>query len=430
MARIELYYGSGRRPVSIPDEWLGTVVHPQPVVPPSDSRGVIAGALADPIGSPPLSTLVRPGQRIAIIVDDYTRKTPVSRMLPALLAELGDGGARPESIQLVVALGTHRPMTHAELVTKLGNDIVAHYPIVNLPSTATGEMVYLGESSDGIPAWVQRAVAEADLRIGVGMITPHMEAGFSGGAKIVLPGVCSELTVDTFHKVGALIPENQLGDIRSPLRRNLEHFVAERIPLHFIVNAIITLDGAIYRCVAGDPIAAHRAGVSHALEVFSVPLGRRYPIVIASCYPYDVDWWQSHKGAFCGDLLTADGGTLILVTAAPEGNSTYPLVPAYVGRDPAVLTAEIEAGAVADVKQAVAGVQIGRLKRRLRLALVSDGLTPADAATMKIPFFPSVEEALEAAVSGLPAPERTGSVAVIPQAGIVLPVVAGSPATE
>jgi len=430
MARIELAFGANRRPFDIPDRWLGLIAHPRPVVPPPDERAVVVGALANPIGTEPLARLVPPDGLIAIMVDDYTRKTPVSRMLPPLLADLQAAGARPASIRLVVALGTHRPMTHAELVAKLGAEVVAGYPIVNLPSTTAGEMVYLGDSSDRIPAWVQRAVAEADLRIGVGMITPHMDAGFSGGAKIVLPGVCSELTVDAFHRVGALTPQNQLGHLQSPLRRNLEHFVAERIPLHFILNAVVTLEGAIHRCVAGDPVFAHRAGVAHALEVYSVPAGRRYPVVVANCHPYDVDWWQSFKGAFCGDLLTADGGTLILVTAAPEGNSTYPLVPVYAGHDPAALVAEIEAGTVADVKQAVGGVQIGRLRQRLHLALVSDGLTAADAAAMRIPFFSSVEEAVTTAVTRLPASERAGSVAVIPQAGIVLPLVDRSPTTR
>jgi nickel-dependent lactate racemase len=425
MARFELPYGSKRLPVTIPDEWLGALVHPRPPVPPSDERVLIAQALSNPIGTGPLPKFISPDSRVTVIVDDYTRKTPVRRMLPALLAELTASGAQPESIRFVVALGTHRPMTDAELVAKLGPEVVANFPIVNLPSTASDAMVYLGESSDQIPAWVHRAVADADVRIGVGMITPHMDAGFSGGAKIILPGVCSDLTVDAFHRAGALIPDNQLGGLGSPLRRNLERFVAERVPLHFILNAIITLDGAIYRCVAGDPVAAHRAGVAHALQVFGVPLDRRYPVVVAGCSPYDVDWWQSFKGAFCGDLLTADGGTLILVTAAPEGNSTYPLVPAYVGRDPDALRAEIEAGLVADVKQAVSGVQIGRLKKRLQLALVSDGLTADDAATMGIPFFPSVEKAVEWAGSRLPAGARVGSIALIPQAGIVLPIVRG-----
>ncbi len=427
MAQIELAYGKTPLTVELPDEWLAEVAEPPPVAPVADAAGRVAAALAQPIDALPLTSLARPDQRVAVIFDDYTRKTPVHIMLQPVLEQLLAAGIRQEEICLVVALGTHRPMTGEELAAKLGAEVPANYRVVNVPSTAEAEMVYLGTASNGIPAWVNRAVAEADLRIGLGMITPHMDAGFSGGAKIILPGVCSSRTVDAFHTTAAFIRGNQLGKVDAPLRRNLEQFVMERVPLDLILNAIITLDGQIYQCVAGHAIQAHRAGVEHAKTVFGTPLRRRYPVVVANCAPYDVDWWQSSKGAWAGDLVTVDGGTLILVTAAPEGNSTYPLVPIYAGRDPEEVRREIRDGTAVDANQAAAGVLIGNLKHRVRLALVSAGLTPADAATMRIPYYPSVEAAVAEAVTRLPGAERTRSVAVLPQGGIILPVVGSAP---
>jgi nickel-dependent lactate racemase len=291
-----------------------------------------------------------------------------------------------------------------------------------VPGTPDDEMVYLGTSSNGIPVWVNRAVASADVRIGLGMITPHPETGFSGGAKIILPGVCSARTVDAFHTASALIESNQLGNVNTPMRRDLERLVGERIPLDFIVNVVVTLAGELYQCVAGHFVLAHRAGVRYARAVFGVPIRRRYPVVVANCYPYDLDLWQSVKGAWCGDLFTADGGTLILVTAAPAGNSSYPLLPAYAGRDPGELRRAIAAGRVEDGKQAATGVMFGILKRRVRLALVSGGLAQADADAMGIGYYDTVEAAVEAAVNRLPAQERTGAVAVLLQAGITLPI--------
>ena len=261
------------------------------------------------------------------------------------------------------------------------------------------------------------------MRIRLGMITPHLEAGFTGGAKIILPGVCSSITVDAFHTASAFIPENQLGNVEAPLRRTLEQFVGERVPLDFIVNAIVTLGGEMYQCVTGHFVEAHRAGVRYAQKVFGLTFRRRYPIVIANCYPYDFDLWQSIKGVWAGDLLTADGGRLIMLTAAPEGNSNYPLVPDYIGQNPEKLKRDIEAGEVEDAKQAATGVMFGHLRQRIKLVLVSDGLTPTDARAMGIPFFTSVEEALEVEVKRLPAPERRGAVAVLPQAGVMLPLV-------
>lgn len=422
MTRIEFPYAGSTLSFNVADEWLAQVVHPEPVAPASDLEDLVTQALENPIGTPPLAHLVEPGQRVAIIVDDYTRKTPVSLFLPQVLERLHAAGVAREDIRIVVAPGTHRLMTEEELAAKVGAEVVAQYEIVNVLSTDEDAMIYMGTSSNGIPAWVNRTVAEADVRIGLGMVTPHMDAGFSGGAKMILPGVCSSRTVDAFHTAGAFIPENPLGKAEAPLRLRLERFVGERVPLHFILNVTITLTGEVYRCVAGHPVKAHRVGVDHARQAFGVDVPRRYPVVVANCYPYDVDWWQSSKGIYCGDLVARDGGTLIVVTAAPEGNSTYPLVPAYVGRDTEELKQDIEAGEVKDPKQATAGVLVSRLRDRIRLSLVSDGLTEADAETMNIPYYKTVETAIAHAVGFLPSSQQPGSVAVIPQAGIVLPM--------
>jgi len=423
MAFFELPYGNSTLPVSVPEVWLGEIATPQAVEPHPDVPLLITKALNNPIGTPPLSEIVKPGQRVTITVDDYTRKTPVDLLLPPVLEQLLAAGVTQADIRLVVALGTHRPMTRAEIMAKVGTEVADRYEVINTPSTAQSEMVYLGTSSNGIPAWVNRTVAEADVRIGLSMITPHLEAGFTGGAKIILPGVCSSITVDAFHTASAFIPENQLGCLEAPLRRTLEQFVGEQVPLDFIVNAIITLGGEMYQCVAGHPIEAHRAGVRYAQTVFGVTFRRRYPIVIANCYPYDFDLWQSAKGVWAGDMLTADGGTLIMVTAAAEGNSNYPLVPDYIGQNPEKLKRKIKAGEVEDAKQAATGVMFGHLRQRINLALVSDGLTPTDARAMGIPHFTSVEEALEVEVKRLPASKRRGAVAVLPQAGVMLPLV-------
>ncbi len=422
MPLVELPQGRSRVAVPIPDDWLGELVHPLPVSPAADVTTQVTMALDHPVGAPQLTRLARKGQQVVIIVDDYTRKTPVATMLPPILERLLGAGVEQDDIRIVVALGTHRPMTQDELDTKLGAEVAAQYQTVNLPSTSEGVMVLLGMSSSGIPAWVNRTVAEADLRIGLGMITPHMDAGFSGGAKIILPGVCGSVTVDAFHATSAFLPGNSLGNIDSPLRRSLEQFVSERVPLDAIVNAVITLEGTISECVSGDPIQAHRVGVEHAKSVFGAPVRRRYPVVVANCYPYDVDWWQSIKGAMCGDLVTQPGGTLLLVTAASEGHSTYPLVPQYAGRRPSELAGEIQSRRVADLCQATAGVIVGRLRERAKLVLISRGLSDSDAQTMGMDYCDSVEEAVSRAVGRLPPEERTGSVAVIPQAGIILPL--------
>jgi nickel-dependent lactate racemase len=422
MTKLRLPYGSGVLHADIPDSYIGVVAQPNDVRLGGEASGLIQHALDHPIASPPLSRLLQPGSKVAVIVDDFTRKTPVAQVLPLVLAQIHAAGVPQTNIRLVTAPGSHRPMTEEEIASKLGRDIASRYTVVNIAGSVDSEMVYLGTSRSGIPAWVNRAVAEADARIGIGMITPHVDAGFTGGAKIILPGVCGIRTVDAFHARAVDIDPNSLGRIESPLRRDLEAFVGEKIPLRFIVNVIVTSEGGIYRCVAGDPVKAHRAGVVFAQEVYGVPFERRFPVVISNAYPYDQDLWQSAKGLSSGDLLTADGGTLILVVAAEEGNSSYPLLPQCIGEDPDTLRNQLSSGTAEDPKAAISGVFFGILKRRVGLILVSGGLSQDDAAKMGIPIYASVEPALERALSSLSLTERKGAVAVLTHGGTTLPL--------
>lgn len=419
---IILPYGKKQLSIKIPNRWLGQVLVPEPVQPAPDIKTLVSNALKNPVSSPQLSQIVRPGQKVAIIVDDYTRKTPIFQFLPIVLEHITSAGVQKSDIRIVIALGTHRLMTELEIKNKVGNKIMEEYEIVNLPCELQSEMVFLGTSSNGIPAWVNRVVAEADVRIGLGMITPHSDAGFSGGAKIILPGVCSSLTVNAFHAAGAFINENPLGNVETPIRQHLERFVVERVPLNFIINVIVTLNGEIYQCVAGDPVAAHRQGVVYSKRVFGVPFPHRYQVVVTNSYPYDVDLWQSTKGAFCGDLVVADGGTLILLTAATEGNSNYPVFPSYIGRDRKELKQKIEMKEIEFPLLAAESVKLGALKERINLVLVSDGLTELDTAQMGVQYYSTIEQAVTDAVSRLPASQREKAVCVIPQAGITLPL--------
>jgi nickel-dependent lactate racemase len=423
MPQLDLPYGSTILPVNIPDEYLGQIALPAPVSPAHDVQELIHNAIRQPIGSPPLEELIHSDHRIAIIVDDYTRGTPVAKLLPTVLEILEIKGVTKGQIQIIVASGTHRLMTPEELEQKVGPSVVGEYEIINTPADDQDAMEYLGTSSNGIPAWVNRQVAKADVRIGLGMITPHCDAGFSGGSKIILPGVCSMLTVNAFHVAGAFLGETQLGMEDSPLRLNLETFVSERIPLSFIVNVILDIEKEIIQCVAGHPVQAHRKGIEYAKGAFGVPIQKRYDIVVANCYPYDVDLWQSTKGVFCGSLVTADGGTLIMLTADTEGNSNYPLFPQYIGTEREELERMATNPEVPHAILIAESIRLAKLRERVRLAIVSEGLPEASSKEMKIPRFPSVEEAIEDAIENLPISKHAGSICLFPQAGITLPLV-------
>ena len=423
MAQLELPYGHGSLVVNIADAILGEVVSPKPVKAAADAETVIRAALDQPSGAPRLEQMVQPGQRVVVIIDDITRETPTHLMLPFILERLVKAGISREAIKVVIALGTHRPMIEAEILVKVGPTIAREFEIVNVSCWDEGQFVYLGASSNDIPAWVNRAVAEADVRIGLGGIIPHTDAGYSGGAKIILPGVCSGRTVDIFHARGAAIPVNLLGTVEGPMRRDLEQFVDERVGLDFVLNAILTREGELYQCVAGHFIQAHRAGVHVARQVYGVPVARRYSLVIANAFPAELDLWQTTKGLWSGELMVRDGGTLILVTPCPEGINIHPLYADYMNRDPDELQTELDAGQVEDPNACAGAILIGRMKRRIKLGLVSSGLSRADADRMGFTYFDSVEAAIAVELDGSADP---ASVGVLTHSGFTIPVITGS----
>jgi lactate racemase len=400
-------------PFSLPPGLRADIISPRSVQPAADPAAQVRTALAAPIGTPPLSQLLRPGLSVAVLVDDITRQTPTALMLPPVLECLAQAGIARGQVCIVFALGTHRPMAPAEMVHKVGADVARDYALVNDSCWDDDRFVYAGAATNGIPAWVNRAVAQSDFRIGLGEIIPHMDAGFSGGAKIVLPGVCSGRTVEAFHERCADVVGNMLGNAASPIRRDLETFVAERVPLDFILNAIPNADGALVRCVAGHFRQAHRAGVAFSRQVYGVPVARRYPLVIANAYPADLDWWQSTKAIWAAELITAAGGLAVVVTACPEAARLHPRFVDYIGRPPAALQAGLAAGTLEDRNAAAAALHVARMKHRIRLGLVSPGLDRAAADVMGFEYFDSLNAALAAA---------PGPVAVLTHAGNTLPL--------
>lgn len=418
MARIDLPGIRNSLPIDIPEDYLGEIVSPPRTDSSEDAIGTIRSALSRPIGTPCLEQLVRPENRVAVIIDDITRETPTAIVLPLILKALAGSGVPRERIAIVIALGTHRPMTPCEIGRKIGSSIARDYRVVNVPSCNSDEMVYAGKSSRGIPAWINRAVAEADFRIGIGMIMPHLDAGYGGGAKIVLPGVCSEATVDAFHSQMASIDTNQLGLENAALRLDLEQWVGECMRLDFILNVILDCRGNLYRCVAGDAVQAHRAGIRFAREVYGASVKRRYPLVIANGYPHQIDFWQSTKALASGEILTQSGGTLILVADCPEGHGTHPRFADYIGMDPDDLLRRFNGGGIADRCAAAEAVAIGRMKQRIKLGLVSAGLSADEARQMGFMHYPSVETAIEGAIG----PIREKKLGLLTHGGVTLPL--------
>ena len=199
--RVELAYGRTGLTVDLPDDST-TVVEPSYVPGLPDEPGALTVALRNPIGTPPLRRMVRPRQTVAISVCDITRPMPSSRVLPAVLRELAH--VPNENIVILIAAGTHRANTPEELDGMLGPEVTANYRVVNHDAFAEENLEHCGETPDGIPVWLNRHWLAADFRITTGFVEPHFFAGFSGGPKMVAPGLAGFETTMRLHDAGMI----------------------------------------------------------------------------------------------------------------------------------------------------------------------------------------------------------------------------------
>ena len=287
-------------------------------------------ALDQPVGAQPLSQQVRPGMRVIIISDDNTRPTPTWRILPLLLDHLNQAGVPDRDIRIIISSGTHRAMTQAELLEKYGLQVLTRVEILPHRYKVPTELVECGYTSSGTRILANRHVIEADFRIAVGNIVPHHPAGWSGGAKAVLPGVGGEETVAQMHLFGSLYPA--LGVINSAMRREMEDF-AGRIHLDAILNVVLNREEELVAAVSGHYIHAHRKGVEIARQVYGVPIPAQADLVISSTTPVDFDFFQGDKGITSAELATCAGGEIVCVSGCVEGISpAHPELSDYVGK--------------------------------------------------------------------------------------------------
>ncbi|MHB0877706.1 MAG: nickel-dependent lactate racemase family protein [Anaerolineae bacterium] len=392
--RIRLPYGGQGMELLVPRANLHAVLAPSPVSPVADYGAEIARALDEPIGTAPLRQLALGHRRAIIICDDMTRPTPAHLALPPVLERLHAAGLRREDILIMMALGTHRPMTAAEMERKVGKQVLAEYEVVNSEFWLEDRLVYLGEVQE-VPLYVDRRVMEADLKLSIGTVLPHPAAGWGGGGKMICPGVAGERTVRQLHYLQGATPRNLFGDVNSPVRAAIEQW-AGVVGLGFTLNLVLTGSGDIYRAVAGHYVQSHRQAVTHAIEVMGSPFREPAEIVIVDSHPANLDLWQATKALTAGDLAAADGGTVVLVAPCPEGVGPHAELTGYVGATSVdELLGRIRRGEVHEPIAASGAATLVRLGERVRYGLVSGGLSRSDAEAMRFTCYDGAQQALD-----------------------------------
>lgn len=321
MAKITLPWLEGEVSFEAPDANLIEVLSPNQRPPVGDLNAAIAEALDSPTDLSPISAWVKPGHRILLISDDNTRPTPSDKLLPPLVERLSKAGVKDSDITVLMALGTHRYMTEAEMEAKVGAAIYTRLKVVNHLWRDQSQLVDLGRTATGIPLTANKLLNESDVIIGIGAIVPHHIPGFSGGSKIIQPGVCGPATTAETHLLSCQGGgDSYLGQIDNPVREALDE-MAEKVRLNAILNVVLTPSGETAGVFFGHHRGAFLKGVELAKAIYGVTYHETPDIVISNSHPCDLDFWQAHKSQYPAQIMVKPGGVIILATPCPEGIS-------------------------------------------------------------------------------------------------------------
>lgn len=315
--KLEFGYGQGVQTVDVPDKNLLDVLVSNPIEHERRGEEAVRYALENPIGSERLSDMVNGEMKIAIVTSDISRPLPSYDVLPAVLDELYSGGAKKENITVVLALGSHRKHTEEEQRHLVGERCFSE---VRVEDSDVTDCVHMGTTGNGTPVDITRTVAEADFRICLGNIEFHYFAGYSGGAKAIMPGVSTPDAIQVNHKL--MVSEDACaGKLEgNPLRADIEEAV-DMVGVDFIVNAVLDEHKHIVYAVAGDVTKAHRVGCEYLDKMYRKPIPRRADIVIVSQggAPKDANLYQTQKALDNSKHAVRKGGTIILIGACNEG---------------------------------------------------------------------------------------------------------------
>jgi lactate racemase len=409
--------------LTIPDSFPITVLEPK-YIPDQfvSEQDIIRDSLKKPIASPKINNLAKQKKNILIVVDDYSRNTPLHLILPEVLQEIYSAGIQKQNIRILIASGTHRKMTEAEKRIKLGMKILTDHQILDHAYDQPKKIVQLPTTPGGTEIWVNRAVLESDLVIGIGHIVPHRVAGFSGGGKIIQPGVCGTITTGQTHWLSAKFTGAEIiGKIQNPVRDEIDS-VAIAAGLKFIVNVVLDAKGRVVSCYSGDPIQAFREGAEKSKEIFGAVMHAPADIVISDSYPSDTNLWQAAKGVYSGDLALKKNGVLILVTPCPEGVSAeHPLIEKIGYRPYNEIDLIVSHDDLKDLTLAAHLVHVGRVIREKGTGiLVSPGISREITTRLGFKWAATSQDAFQLAINQI---EKDASIAVLKNGGEIMPVV-------
>src|SRR3954462_5993043 len=316
--KVRLAYGAGGLDVELPEERT-TVVEPTSHAGAADEAAVLRDALRAPVAGPPLRELARGGMKVAISMCDGTRAQPREKMLPAVLDELG---VPDEDVVILVATGTHRGNTEAEIRSMLGDGLVDRIEVVNHDARDPSMLTYLGEHSNGVPVHVNTRWVQADLRISTGFVEPHFFAGFSGGPKLVTPGLAGLETVLVLHDAARIgDPKATWGVTHgNPVHDDIRAAASAAAP-HLAFDVILNREQRIIAAFAGELGPMHERACEAAQRFAMRPVPHAFDVVVTSNsgYPLDQNLYQAVKGMSAAAKIVKPGGLIVCAAECRDG---------------------------------------------------------------------------------------------------------------
>ncbi|WP_031069808.1 nickel-dependent lactate racemase [Streptomyces sp. NRRL WC-3742] len=418
--RIRLAYGETGLDLEV-DPAVTTVVEPLHHPGAADETAVLRAALRRPVAGPPLRERVRPGQTVAISACDGTRPQPRHLMIPAVLAEL-DGIVRPQDVVILVATGTHRGNDPDELRRMFGDEVVDHIRIVNHDARDDARLTWMGRWGDDVPVRLNREWVEADVRITTGFVEPHFFAGFSGGPKLVAPGLAGLETVLVLHDA------KRIGDPRAtwgtthgnPVHDDVRA-IAAGTGVDFALDVVLNRDHRIVEAFGGDLLPMHAAATAAARRIAMRPVDRLFDVVVTTNagHPLDQNLYQSVKGMSAAHTVVRPGGLIVCAAECRDGfpdHGSYREVLASAP-SPQALLADIRARAVTVPDQWQVQVQ-ARIQSSCRVVMHTSHLGDAELATAHLE---QTDDIAATVAEALAAAGPDARVCVLPEGPMTIP---------
>ena len=380
-------------------------------------------ALTNPCGTKRLKDIAVGRKRVTILVSDYTRAVPAEMLLPLLIDELHQAGITESQITIIIACGVHRPSTQREITRIVGKDWARRFRVINHNALDSDMLTFLGKTKRNTPVWINSLVLGSDLCIALGQIEPHESAGFTGGRKSILPGVCGQESIRFNHSPEMIgHPLARPGILEgNPVHEDMVE-AALMASLDFIINVVLNKDLKITGIFAGDMVEAHRKGVDFVSSFSKTEIPTQPDVIITTPgKPLDVDFYQSLKAVIAADAIASPKTVIVFYSACQDrlGSMGEDMLEAFSG---ATTPREVEINLRNNYKiQMDHAFLLSRiLEKGVKIVAYSPNIPPKVIKEMMMTPVGSVQEGLDVALQL--STRRRPKVLIYPQAPRTLPI--------